>query len=238
MTVHTNEDVARLYRETMAATTADWIVSEQPVPWRPDIWHREWRKDPGLPHSEVIDQLDREFTRHRTIRHRTIRRRFVFDLADCDVPLLIAAIAWGRGKDGRGPWHARQALTGREDPAAVIAEARAVMFTDGIHAAYRAMFSGNSGRLPECSTAYVTKILHFMAYMSEVRPRPLIYDNRVASALARIPEAPALPEPARLSTGQYVEYCAWAENISSDPIVAEYALFTAGGLLSGREGGS
>jgi hypothetical protein len=233
MTSRTNEDVARLYRETMAATTVDWIVSEQPVPWRPDIWQREWRKDPVLPHSEVIGQLERELA-----EHGKIRRRFVFDLADRDVPLLIAAIAWGRGEDGRGPWHARKALSWREDPAAVIAEARTAMFTGGIRAAYRAMFSGNKSRQPECSTAYVTKILHFMAYESDASPRPLIYDSRVATALARIAGAPARPAPAYLSSRQYVEYCTWAQSTSSDPIVAEYALFTVGELRSGPEGGS
>jgi hypothetical protein len=104
--------------------------------------------------------------------------------------------------------------------------------TGGIENAFRLMFTkGGTARIRRCNTSYATKILHFMGYESAIRPRPLIYDQRVADALARTPEAPPFPAPGLLRSRQYRDYCEWAEQSSYDPIVVEYALFEVGAAL-------
>src|SRR5258706_4061956 len=133
-----------------------------------------------------------------------------------------------------GPARTRKALTGGEDPELVLAEARTALCVEGggVQEAFRKMFSGSRPRLPSFSTSFATKVLHFMGYQSQVRPRPLIYDERVAAAVARMPSAPPLPAPAGLRSAQYEQYCQWAQDTGHEPIVVEYALFDIGGALT------
>jgi hypothetical protein len=115
----------------------------------------------------------------------------------------------------------------------VIGDVRSALLAGGVSAAFRAMFTDRGmPRLPRCNTAFATKVLHFMGYESDLHPRPLIYDQNVASALARVPDAPPLPDPPRLSAEQYLRYCMWAEATGHPPVV-EYALFEVGRELFG-----
>jgi hypothetical protein len=105
-----NSDVTGKVEAVIAVTPADWVLNDQPVSWNPAPWHRQWDRNPQLPHREVLEQLDAEVA-----ANERIRRRFVLGYADQCTPLLIAAMAWGSGTDNRGSWKPRHALTGGSD---------------------------------------------------------------------------------------------------------------------------
>jgi hypothetical protein len=105
---------------------------------------------------------------------------------------------------------------------------------DGAAAGYSTYFPGH--RLQQLDIAFITKVLYFAGYQGQQRPRPLIYDRRVASALIRLPEAPLLPSTWEgVSTDAYYRYCTWSEetaaNHETEPAVLEWALFQLGGQI-------
>jgi len=117
-------------------------------------------------------------------------------------------------------WRVRRALREIEDPQHLV------------------ITPNHKPRLPRLNVAFVTKVLHFLGYETPVRPRPLIYDQRVARTLARMPDAPYVPhttDSSGVSGDQYERYCAWAEEYArhhhTEPVVVEYALFDVGGRL-------
>lgn len=68
------------------------------------------------------------------------------------------------------------------------------------------------------------------------RPATDLYDSRVATAITRLPAAPALPASSdNLTTSKYERYCAWAEAIAQErqtgPVIVGWALFTPGGQI-------
>jgi hypothetical protein len=240
VTLKQNADVQSAVEDVVGATTADWVMNEQPCDWSSIPWHRWWNEEPSLPHASMLDTIETEVS-----AHGRIRRRFVFDCAAQDpIDLFIATMAWGYGADNRRVGkNLRAAMTeGGEgnDPTSVLVDAgRAMrMGSQPMAEAFRAMFSGGRPRLPRCNVAFATKVLHFLGYDSNVRPRPLIYDQRVARALARVPDAPYLPHTADsgpVRGEQYEQYCQWAEAFAdergTESIVVEYALFEVGGRL-------
>jgi hypothetical protein len=166
--------------------TATWVEESQPVQWRPDAWKCHWAKN-GLPCSHVLDELEAEYD-----SQGTIRRTFILDTYQ-DRPateLFIATMAWGSGTDNRGPAKAGGILT-QPQASAKIEDTVAVVRQEGAAAAYRAHFARNG--LENLGVAFVTKLLYFAGYRSQLRPRPLIYDRLVSDAASRIPSAPLFP---------------------------------------------
>lgn len=188
----------------------------------------------NLPHPQVLDELQEEYT-----AHGTIRRSFVFKYQDrSSAELFIAAMAWGLGPDNRGPAKVGGILD-RSDAAAAIEAVVNIVREEGAAASYKKYFS--DWKLPQLNTAFITKLLYFAGYEfpeypREQHPRPLIYDDRVASAVSRLPEAPLLPTISDgVSTKAYEQYCGWAEQTAADhgtePAVLEWALFRLGGQI-------
>lgn len=216
------------------------VKNSRPVSWTAARWQKWWSQPPPLPHSATLDALATEVQ-----THGCIRRRFVYDLARKNLTdIFIAAMAWGLGDDGRrAQANLRKALTAnhQNQPAAVLTNAEQAM-RDPVRAiaeAFWVMFpGGGKSGIPSCGVAFATKALHFLGYETTVRPRPLIYDENVARALARMPQAPYVTHPGdsgHVRGKQYQRCCEWAEAFAeqrgAEPIVVEYALFEVGRQL-------
>jgi len=202
------------------------VTEPQPVEWRPDTWRRYWREK-GLPSSHVLDELEAEFT-----SQGTIRRSFILETYQ-DRPateLFIATMAWGSGPDNRGPAKTGGILS-QPQADAKIDDTVSLVRQGGAAVGYKAYYARN--RLENLDVAFVTKLLYFAGYQFPHRPRPLIYDSRVAAAAARFPTAPLLPLIADgVTTSSYRRYCAWAEDTArqhqTEPAAIEWALFALG----------
>jgi hypothetical protein len=224
-----NCDLSVTLADLITQTSIDWVMEQQPANWLPDLWQRQWRMNPALPHPEVIGELQVEYA-----KHGKIRRSFVFSYQDrSPAELFIAAMAWGSGDDPRGAFKVRSMLT----PAYAAEAIEAVVDTvgrGGAAAGYSKYFA--DCRLPQLNTAFITKLLYFAGYRGEQRPRPLIYDSRVACIAIRLPDAPLLPSTwDRVSAKSYQRYCEWADQVAADhgtePVVVEWALFHLGGQV-------
>jgi hypothetical protein len=121
--------------------------------------------------------------------HERIRRKFIFDAYQDRTPteLFIAVMAWGLGLSNYGPSRARLILLPPNAGKAIEAVVNAVR-RDGAAAGYSTYYTaGNT--LEGLSVSFITKLIHFAGSESEHRPRPLIYDNLVATAITRLPTA-------------------------------------------------
>ncbi len=224
-----NHDLSAAFTRLITTTSIDWVMEQQPADWRLEPWQRQWRMNPPLPHPQVLDGLQEEYG-----RHQRIRRSFVFSYQHrSPFELFIAAMAWGLGTDNRGPARVRTILTQPNAAKAIEAVVNTVR-QDGAAAGYSTYFPNY--RLRQLDIAFITKVLYFAGYQGQQRPRPLIYDRRVASALIRLPEAPLLPSTwERVTTDAYHRYCVWSEGTAADhetePAVLEWALFQLGGQI-------
>lgn len=225
-----NSDLPAELQRLMSGHSATWVLRQQPVKWQPAAWKREWSRH-NLPHAHVLDELENEVA-----AHGTIRRTFIFSYHNrAPLELLTAVLAWGYGTTGYGPARARS-IVKQPGAAAVISSVVATARKHGAAAGYRSYYA--NGQLDGLSVAFITKLLHFAAYQSEQRPRPLIYDQRVSAAVTRLPSAPLLPSiTERFTTAAYRRYCDWAENVAAqfhtEPVALEWALFDLGGSIRG-----
>jgi hypothetical protein len=94
-------------------------------------------------------------------------------------------------------------------------------------------------KLRHLDVAFITKLIHFAGYESEHRPRALIYDKLVATAITRLPTAPLLPDiEDMVTTVVYEQYCQWAHDTApehgTEPAVVEWALFALGAEIRDR----
>lgn len=226
--IHYNRDLPAVFASLVTSHTVSWVMEQQPIDWRPSTWQDHWRAH-NLPCPQVIGELQQEYA-----AHGTIRRSFVFTYQDhTPIELFIAAMAWGLGPDNRGPAEAGKIL-GHPGAAKAIEAVVDTVRQDGAAAGYSNYYS--SHRLPQLDVAFITKVLYFAGYQAPQRPRPLIYDRRVAAALVRLPDAPLLPAiEDQVSTPAYKRYCSWAETTAShhgtEPTVVEWALFRLGGHI-------
>jgi len=221
-----NRDLQAKLASLITNASIEPVMEQQPVRWRPAAWQA--RK---LPHPQVLDELQQEYA-----AHGTIRRSFVFTYRDrASVELFIAIMAWGLGPDNRGPAKVGRIL---ELPGAADAIEAVVnsVHQDGAVAGYSMYYS--SHKLPHLDVAFITKLLYFAGYQGEGRPRPLIYDDLVATAVVRLPGAPLLPSlggSVKVTAKAYERYCCWAEKTAADygtePTVLEWALFSLGGQI-------
>ncbi|MFC1954564.1 hypothetical protein ACFLVZ_01925 [Chloroflexota bacterium] len=93
--------------------------------------------------------------------------------------LFIAAMIWGRGFVGYGPWRTKESLNSNK--AQETLETTVKLISDGhIHAAYE------NFNLRYCGPAFFTKLFYFIGLGNMVSPLPLILDSRVVSSLRRI----------------------------------------------------
>lgn len=224
-----NSDIPVRFGLLIATHSAAWVTQSQPVQWHPDAWRRHWDEN-GLPGRHVLDELAAEYH-----GHGLIRREFILDTYSVRpaAELFIATMAWGSGPDSRGPARAGGILA-QPGAEARISDTVRVVRQSGGAAGYRAYYARN--RIEKLDVAFVTKLLYFAGYRSEHRPRPLIYDSRVAAALVRFPSAPLFPLYTEgVTTAAYQRYCAWAETIATEcrtePVVIEWALFTLGAQI-------
>ncbi|MCU1491813.1 MAG: hypothetical protein JWM85_3218 [Acidimicrobiaceae bacterium] len=234
MAYWTNSEVLEAVNQEIEAHTAAWVLEEQPIGWDEVRWRKSWSKYEMPADAPILDALALEL-----VQYGLIRRSFVFAHAHEDpTDLVTAVMAWGSGdEDNRGAWRAAEAIGGPVDDVFADVTAALGQGQGAITEAFRALFHNGQARLPRCNVSYGTKVLHFFAYQGQVRPRPLIYDLRVANALARMPSAPYVPHQGSVIRGdQYERYCSWAEAYAEDkktePIVVEYALFAVGGRLT------
>ena len=202
----------------------------QKVGWRWRAWANRWERD-GLPRPDTIGLLRAEVD-----QHGGIRRQFVFDRGADILEQFIAAMAWGFGRHPRAPGRLAAMLRPGETAVHLILGEVAAGARSDVGGAYSALFEGGKGRIPGLATAFGTKVIYFNGYMTDVRPRPLIYDQFVWRALTEIGDAPTVPHPQRRVTAtMYRAYCEWAEEVadarSIEPHGIEYALFQGGRRL-------
>lgn len=228
MSIEHNRDLAARLASLITSTGIERVTEHQPVRWRPATWQNHWQEH-QLPQPHVLDELQKEYA-----AHGTIRRSFVFSYQHRDpVELFIAVMAWGLGLDSRGPAKVGNILNA-PGAAGTIKAVVASVRQDGAATGYSTYYSGPT--LPQLNIAFVTKLLYFAGYHEPHRPRPLIYDNLVATAVIRLPGAPLLPsvteQRIKVSSQAYQRYCCWAEQTAAahrtDPSVVEWALLTLG----------
>ena len=228
MGIEHNRELSAKLASLISNASVESVMERQPARWRPAAWQDHWRAR-RLPHPQVLDELQQEYA-----THGAIRRSFVFTYHDrTPVELFIAVMAWGLGPDNRGPAKIGKILDLSDAAEAIEAVVKSVR-QDGAVAGYSKYYSGH--KLPQLDVAFITKLLYYAGYQEERRPRPLIYDNLVATAIVRLPDAPLLPSIGeRVRAKAYERYCCWAEKTAADcrtePTVLEWALFSLGGQI-------
>lgn len=225
--IRANGDLPDRLAALIGSKSIDWVMEEQPVRWQPDKWTAHWQEQ-SLPCLSVLTELTSEFR-----QYQTIRRRFLFetyqDRAARD--LLTAVMAWGLGPSNYGPSRVGRILSQVHAEKAIEAVVNASR-QGGAAAGYSTYYTkGNA--LKGLDVSFITKLIHFAGYESQHRPRPLIYDKLVATAITRVPTAPLLPDiEDQVTTVAYEHYCQWAQDTAfehgTEPAVVEWALFTLG----------
>ena len=98
MGIEHNRDVSARLASLITSTGIERVTEHQPVRWRHATWQNHWQEH-QLPQPHVLDELQKEYAAHGTIRHS-----FVFTYRDrYPVEFFIAVMAWGLGLDSRGP---------------------------------------------------------------------------------------------------------------------------------------
>lgn len=100
--------------------------------------------------------------------------------------LFLAAMIWGFGSVGYGPYRTSQMLA--------IPAARQLLKTTAEHlAGGRLLEAYTTLRLPCCGPAFITKFFYAVGLGRTITPQPLILDSRVAASLQRIIDDEELP---------------------------------------------
>ena len=186
--IHANRDLPDRLAALIESKSIDWVMEGQPVRWQPDKWTAHWQEH-SLPCLSVLTELESEFR-----QHQTIRRKFLFQTYQDRAAreLLTAVMAWGLGLSNFGPSRAGRILSQDHADKAIEAVVSATR-QGGAAAGYGAYYTkGNT--LKGLDVSFITKLIHFAGYESQHRPRPLIYDKLVATAITRLPTAPLLPD--------------------------------------------
>ena len=225
--IRANRDLPDRLATLIESKSIDWVMEEQPVRWQPDKWTAHWQKH-SLPCLSVLTELASEFR-----QHQTIRRKFLFETYQDRAAreLLTAVMAWGLGLSNYGPSRAGRILS--QDHADKAIEAVVDAARQGGAAAGYGTYYTKGNTLKGLDVSFITKLIHFAGYESRHRPRPLIYDKLVATAITRLPTAPLLPDiEDQVTTVAYEHYCQWAHDTAvengTEPAVVEWALFTLG----------
>jgi hypothetical protein len=193
---------------------------QRPIPWPRGRW-LSW-----LPqHSDVIERLPSSLD--RTAVRSTAESPTTGDQA---LAGFLAAMIWGFGNSGYGPWRVCQALAGRPDLPIVLLEAAKAAAVDAV-AAYAVVAAH---RPPRIGPAFATKYLYFC--VPESSGSPLILDRLVAGWLRE--HAGFHINPVPWSAPTYRRYLGlirtWASELHTSPALVEELIFrdTAGGQWS------
>ncbi len=211
---------------TLLDRVRDWELDAQPVRWSRYRWRR---LEDG--HAAVLNLIDREVE-----EHGTIRRSWLTTLSSSDpTTFLVAAMVWGYGNDRLGSYSLLTMLSnpGRTESTSTVLSEVITASRSSAADGFSSLFSSGRTRIARLGIAFGTKIVHFAGYEHAQRPRPLVYDLRVWTALQDVDGAPSLPTPrGQVSTVDYHRYCAWAEDVAleqnTEPARVEYALFLHG----------
>ena len=225
--IRANRDLPDRLAALLGSKSIDWVMEGQPVSWQPRKWTAYWQEH-SMPYLSVLTELESEFR-----QHQTIRRKFLLETYQnrSGPELLTAVMAWGLGLSNYGPSRAKRILNQDHVGKAIDAVVNATR-QDGAAAGYGTYYTkGNT--LKNLDVSFITKLIHFAGYESQPRPRPLIYDKLVATAITRLPTAPLLPDiEDGVTTVAYERYCQWAQDTAAEhgtePAVVEWALFALG----------
>lgn len=240
-----NSDIVDSFNTRLDGLTPQNVL-DLTVPWNPSSWLDVWNNNPALPGNEIIAKFAVELAVVMRPRDATrVSRQDIFTLA-ANGPLeaFLGAIVFGyNATDPRGPWRLTQMLQNTPNIEDIVQNTHDHLSRGELDQAYKSMWKKRKGKTKAqvrgCSTSFVTKFLYFAGYELPVlsvpgaaNVRPLIFDQRVCNALARLPTAPVVSaSPNDLSTHQYVEYCRWCESTAlqkgTDAAAVEYALFRA-----------
>ncbi|MCL1897866.1 MAG: hypothetical protein FWG16_03490 [Micrococcales bacterium] len=202
-------------------------VLGQKVEFNPEVWKTYLNKVNSYdfwPFGDAQFSVTRTevFELGRTLAPIETSQEPVYDDA---IRFYIKVTAWGAGKSER-PWKKPLVL---RDPAAGEKLLGAIGLLrnekEGVLAAYRSMDHGGKYKLRDLGPSYYTKLLYFAGYDYPLDPRPLIYDQRVATALRQLTR-----EPFRYgsfnSYRRYLDQAAsWAKDWDTEPDVVERVLF-------------
>nr|WP_146231133.1 hypothetical protein [Micromonospora sp. 4G51] len=153
--------------------------------------------------------------------------------------LLAAALMWGYGLNGYGPWRAVKALNGDQHGE------RLTRALDGLRAdhptledsraAFRSFRDAKVSRLPWLGPAFFTKVVYFAGYRRDGHEiQPLILDRVVAG---RLPvEAGVRRRWGGWRSDEWIAYLQWAAERAAaakvEPDAVEMALFRGDSLSS------
>ncbi|MFM8855815.1 MAG: hypothetical protein ACKOI2_01145 [Actinomycetota bacterium] len=198
-------------------TAAD--VAAQRIEWIPSRWESAFAG-----HSTAFTAL-----KAHAERAGGIARSFIHGQAGGDaVDLFLMTMAWGYRPKDYGPTRTESVLLqdGAVDKITAIVSATR---SDGAAAGWRALL--DTHKIKGLGMAFGTKLIYFAGYTTHHRPRPLVLDGRVRSALQTA--APGtVPPRGRVWSEDYLRYLNLAEEWARDPTwlqepeVVEYSLFT------------
>jgi len=155
--------------------------------------------------------------------------------------LLVAAMAWGFGSVGYGPWRTARMLE-TDGAADILADIVDTVRRQGAAAGYCQLWDGNRGRLRGLGVVFGTKLLYFAGLECALSPRPLIYDTNVFKRLRSLHLGLPWAVPfAGIYAEQYDQYCRWAQEIAEEcevePDDVECALFGSVAGPTAHKGG-
>lgn len=190
--------------------------------------------------GQLLDGLELKVDRAGTAEAVTRR------IANGDYPAaFVAAMVWGHGSTGYGPYRTAWALTGSRTPRgrpvdAVVVErlqeSARLVTTEGPVAAYR--YLRNAGRIPGLGPAFFTKWMYFASadgqpYGPQAAP---ILDQLVSGWLGR--HDVSLRYGSTADYGRYVDLLsAWGEISGRTPVEVEEAIFENARAVKRAPGG-
>lgn len=193
-------------------------VASHRVQFNPEAWRTTF-----VDHEEALTLLA-----HHAHTEGGITRAYIHQRAYTDpFELFLISMVWGYGKVGYGPRRINDILNqvGAAEKIHAIVEATR---NDGPAAGWNALL--NTHRISGLDMSFGTKLLYFAGYTTDHRPRPLILDNVVRTALQNA--APGtVPATGLVHRDDYLRFLQLAEEWAADPQwntepdVIEYALF-------------
>ncbi len=155
---------------------------DQVVPINRDAWNR---KCPDVDFDDILGDSNSGISRGRVLD--IAPQLDPYRLVPCDDAfpflrrLFIAAMVWGFGRTGYGPFRVAAMLRAPNLQPTLCAVTRAIAF--GMYGAAYDMFQ--AAEIPELGPSFASKYLYFCSARSNYPTKALIFDSRVASGLRR-----------------------------------------------------
>lgn len=202
----------------------------QAVPWCPPRWLRAFPAD-----SDVFEELNASSTT-TSDGWMELPRGAVFEVRErSGRDLLLAAMVWGFGSVAYGPSRTQKML--KTDDAVPRLERIIAAARTSAGAGYEALWHRDTS-INYLKSAMGTKLLYFAGYDSASAMGPLVVDANVLRALNHL-EGVSFPKYANeLTTAEYEDYIAraeeWGKPVGAPSDAVEYALFELGKSLATR----